>query len=82
VDCLAEGCRRESHVRRLGTGELLRPGSDGRGGIPPHAVLRRLWRACRGGVAGYGACDEHAGPATARGAARGGGKTVTGTVGR
>ena len=56
VDCLAEGCRRD---RMFAVSELAsfygRDWTVG-GGVAPHAVLRRLRRACGGRVAGDGTC--------------------------
>jgi hypothetical protein len=58
VDCLAEGCRRD---RMFAVSELA--SFYGRNRTVAE-VLRRMrcsggwWRACSGGVAGDGACDE------------------------
>jgi hypothetical protein len=44
--------QRRAHLRDRGTGKLLWPELHGGGGATPHALLRRMWRACRGSVAG------------------------------
>jgi hypothetical protein len=44
-------CRAGDALSLSRRGKLLRPELHGGGGATPHALLRRMWRACRGSVA-------------------------------
>src|SRR6201994_2321140 len=68
VDCLAPRCNGE---RTFAVAELATfYGRDSTVGqvFAPDAVLRRLWRACRGGLAGDRADPQRPGPSPPRGA--------------
>jgi hypothetical protein len=55
------------------SGELLLEGSHGGRNFAPHALLRQLWLARRGSVAGDGANPQRKDPAVAGAATRAGG---------